>query len=384
MKPLLNIFLKSTKGEVSYMMHIKTIKLSTINKTIIVSAIIIVITLFAGNVLLRGGVQAIASVDYKKYTEDICRIMINRTIPAVGIAMGKEKDINFYEFNVYTLFKYMTKIDLKNPRSYLSSQIPLLGLFDINSFSGNVEGTQGNSSVNNQPGTQEDRPPEDNFDNKPVDNKKIDITKPLVILYHTHTTESFTPSPGYTYEASGDHRTTDRNYNICRIGEEIKNYVETYYGFAVVHDMTLHDYPYYDGSYNRSKPTVENLIKKYPDAKYIIDVHRDAFPDREAARKNMVVDIRGEKAARIVFVIGKSNPHWQENYYMTLKLNQKIDELYPGLSKGILVKDMSIYNQDISNKMILLEMGADCNTIEEVLVSAKMVARAIGQLLSEN
>lgn len=366
------------------MMHLKTARLSGLKKIMAVALIIVFFVLLTRSIFFRDGVQAIASIDYKKYQEDICRIMIHKTIPVIGVAMENDDGGNSSQFIAYTLFKYVTKVDFKNPRSYLLSQIPLLGLFDITNFNGSVDGASGSSSSNNVQKVQEKAPAGNNFDNKPVETTKVDGEKPGVILYHTHTTESYLPTPQYAYEAFGDHRTTDRLFNVCKVGEEMKDYMEKYFGIAVAHDMTLHDYPSYDGSYNRSKPTVENLIKKYPDAKYIIDVHRDAFPDDESARKSMIAEIRGEKAAKVMFVIGKSNPHWQENYYMALKLNQKIDELYPGLSKGILVKDKSIYNQDISNKAILIEMGADCNTMEEVLVSSKMVARALGQILKDN
>jgi len=222
------------------------------------------------------------------------------------------------------------------------------------------------------------------FGLEPLDISKIDRENPAVIILHTHATESYTPTPNNNYVMIGDYRTVDREYSVCRVGEEIKNCIEKYYGFAVVHDTTLHDYPSYNDSYDRSKPTTEELIKKYPNAKLIIDLHRDAFEDEDGtARDKMVSQIYEEKAAKVMFVVGKSNPHWQENYYLSLKLNQRIEEIWPGLTRQIYATNWGLYNQDISNKMVLVEIGCVYNTLEESLVSAKVVAKAIGDMLKE-
>jgi len=384
----LNIILENTKGEVSYMMNKKKIRFPDLGRILIIFMVILINVAFIKSLPLVESVQAFAGVDSNKsVVDDIYKIIINKTVPILDASMNDGIEARSSQFIAYTLFKYVTKIDFNNPKTYLASEIPLIGLFDIKDdvkiLNGSVGGASSDSQGSSPPKT-ENVAASVNFDAKPVVNQKIDAEKPAVIIYHTHTTESFTPTVALSYEMMGDHRTTDRSFNMCKVGEEMKNYIETYYGFAVYHDMTLHDYPSYDGSYDRSKPTIEKIIKKYPDAKFIIDVHRDAFDDDEAARKKMVVDIRGDQAAKIMFMIGKSNPHWQENYNLALKLNQKIEELYPGLSKGIVVKERSIYNEDVSNKALLIEVGADCNTLEETTNSAKMVAKAIGHILKSN
>lgn len=357
---------------------------------IAVTIIAIVISVSASLRMLQSGANLNVLGSVKSQNESIYKTIIDKTVPMLYVSMDNESGGKM-EFIPYTIIRYITSIDFKNPKTYLSKQIPLLGIFgDFESagFKANVGG-----ALSQNKGSEQTNTPvptgiasrSSNFgDEKPVDKTKIDHSKPAVILYHTHTTESYTPTALNSYEMMGDHRTTDRDYNVCKIGEEIKNYIETYYGFAVEHDMTLHDYPSYDGSYGRSKKTIENLIKKYPDAKLIIDVHRDAFADDEAARKMMVADVRGDKAGKVMLVIGKSNPHWQENYQRASKLNQKIEQLFPGITRSIDIKANSIYNQDISNKILLVEVGAECNTMEEALISAKMVAKAIGETLKNN
>lgn len=373
------------------MMNLKMTGFPDLKKTAVVVMVIVIVIAFIKSLPLNESVQAFA-VDEEKIMvqEDIFRMIIDKTIPMLDVSMNNDGDRKSPGYTAYAIFKHITRIDFTNPRTYLVSEIPLLGLLDITVLTGNVEGVSSDGKENGEAKEETPKPQIDvasrstNFNDKPLENVKIDAENPGVIIFHTHTTESFIPTPQYNYEMMGDHRTTDRNFNVCSIGEEIKNYLEKYYGIGVAHDMTLHDYPSYEGSYSRSKPTVEKLIKKYQDTRFIIDIHRDAFPDDDIARTKMVTNIRGDQAAKIMFVIGKSNPHWQENYYLALKLNQKMEELYPGLTKEILVKDRSIYNQDISNKLLLIEIGSECNTLEESLVSAKMVAKALGEVLKSD
>ena len=89
----------------------------------------------------------------------------------------------------------------------------------------------------------------------------IEIKNKNVIIFHTHTCESYTASENYDYEETGTFRTTDLNYNVARVGDELDNQL-TSYGFNVIHDKTYHDYPAYNGSYGRSQETIENILNQ--------------------------------------------------------------------------------------------------------------------------
>ena len=95
-----------------------------------------------------------------------------------------------------------------------------------------------------------------------------------VIIFHTHTCESYTPSEQFNYEMTGSYRTTDLNYSVARVGTELEKYL-TNYGYNVIHDKTYHDYPAYSGSYGRSLTTVDNMLNN-TSAQLVIDLHRDA------------------------------------------------------------------------------------------------------------
>ena len=88
------------------------------------------------------------------------------------------------------------------------------------------------------------------FDIKDINSNYNLINKNKVIIYHTHTCESYTSSESYNYQMTGTYRTTDLNYTVARVGDELEKYL-TGYGKEVVHDKTYHDYPAYNGSYRK-------------------------------------------------------------------------------------------------------------------------------------
>lgn len=129
----------------------------------------------------------------------------------------------------------------------------------------------------------------------------IELTdKKDILIYHTHTCESYTPSTNYLYEMTGNYRTTDLNYTVARVGTELANYLNEK-GFNAIHDTTYHDYPTYSGSYDRSLNTVQSLLNG-KDTQIVIDLHRDAVGSSSSYAPK--VKINGEYAAQIMFVIG--------------------------------------------------------------------------------
>ena len=132
-------------------------------------------------------------------------------------------------------------------------------------------------------------------------NPDISINTKNIIIYHTHTCESYTQSEKYTYEASGNFRTTDKERSVVRVGEELSNYMKKY-GYSVIHDTTFYDYPSYSGSYDRSLANIQKILDSNKESEVLFDIHRDAIADSTYAPK---VKIGDEYAAQIMFVIRK-------------------------------------------------------------------------------
>lgn len=97
-----------------------------------------------------------------------------------------------------------------------------------------------------------------------------------IIIYHTHTCESYTPTENSQYASTGNYRTTDLNYSVARVGTELANQLAGK-GYAAIHDTTYHDYPAYTGSYTRALSTIKNLLNTYQTVDAVFDVHRDAL-----------------------------------------------------------------------------------------------------------
>lgn len=211
----------------------------------------------------------------------------------------------------------------------------------------------------------------------------LDINKSDIIIFHTHTCESYTPSEAYQYEASGTFRTTDLERSVAKVGSELTTYLLSY-GYNVIHDTTYHDYPAYSGSYGRSMATVENLLISHPDTDIIIDIHRDAIGDTSYAPS---VKIGDEVVAQLMFVIGTDgggleHPNWQNNLKFAIAVQQKANELYPGLFRPILLRN-SRYNQQLGDAACIIEVGATGNTLDQTLLSMKYLSAILDKVLKE-
>ena len=202
-----------------------------------------------------------------------------------------------------------------------------------------------------------------------------------IVIYHTHTCESYTKTEKYNYKSSGNFRTTDLNYSVARVGDELKNYLDKY-NFNVIHNKTYHDYPKYNGSYTRSLKTIEKIMKTSK-ASLVIDLHRDALGSN--SKYAPTVKINGEEAAQLMFVIGTNggglkHENWKTNLKLAIKIQEKANEMYPGLFKPIIIRN-SRYNQHISQGACIIEVGATGNTLEQCLVSMKYFSAVIDEVM---
>lgn len=104
----------------------------------------------------------------------------------------------------------------------------------------------------------------------------VEINMDSILIYHTHSCESYTQTEKYSYESSGNFRTTNKERSVIRVGTELEKYMKNY-GYKVIHDTSLYDYPAYNGSYDRSLKNVGNLLDKNEGTEVIFDIHRDAI-----------------------------------------------------------------------------------------------------------
>lgn len=208
----------------------------------------------------------------------------------------------------------------------------------------------------------------------------VTVKKDNILIFHTHTCESYTPSEKYQYKQTGNYRTIDKNFSVVRVGRELDRQLQSY-GYKVTHNETYHDYPSYTGSYENSYKTVTNLLQKNKNTDIVIDLHRDAISDYSYAP---TVKIGEEYAAQLMFVIGgnisKEHPNWQQNLKFAVKIQQKANEMYPGLFKPIILRYAS-YNQQTAKAASIIEVGSTGNTMDQALTSMKYLAKVIDEVL---
>ena len=205
---------------------------------------------------------------------------------------------------------------------------------------------------------------------------------PTVLILHTHATESFTKD-GESYEESSRYRTLDEGYNMIRVGDELSQTLAEY-GITVIHDRTLHDYPSYTASYNNSRKAAQKYLEQYPSIQLVLDVHRDSVELANGRQMDTTASRDGTEAAQLMMVVGTNagglaHPDWQENFALALKLHTQLERQMPGIMRPVNLRSER-FNQDLLPGMLLVEVGAAGNTLEEALAAAVELAHAIGAL----
>lgn len=203
--------------------------------------------------------------------------------------------------------------------------------------------------------------------------KIVTTGKPLVIIYHTHSSESYMP-----YKESNYHREAEKG-TVRDVGNVLESTLEKK-GINVIHDKTLHDRPSYNESYNRSLETITALRSKYPTADYVIDLHRDAAP--ASASEGKFLEIDGKRVAKFSLVVGKQNENYIELYGFAKKVSEKAGSMYSGFG-GAIIEQNYKYNEYVSDKSLLLEIGNNKNTIEESRLCGAYFAEVLAEIIKE-
>ena len=187
--------------------------------------------------------------------------------------------------------------------------------------------------------------------------------KPLVLIYHTHASESFVPFSGKSYS-------DDPQKTIVALGDYLKNCLENNHGIPVLHHREVFD-KVRGGAYEKARPVIEQIIKQNPQIEVVIDLHRDGV-----SKGITTGNIGGLQTGRILFVIGTRHSGWADNLRFTLFMQTVLDDLYPGLSRGIR-RYACVYNQDLHPRSILVEIGGHENTAAEVRRTIPLLAEAV-------
>lgn len=220
--------------------------------------------------------------------------------------------------------------------------------------------------------------PEDLNSSYITDPNPQEIKDPIVYIYNSHQLENYSATNYEEYNitpnvmmASYLLREKLNNLGIKSIAEE-SNITE----FIRINNWN------YNYSYLASRYYIEDAMKKNPSLNFFIDIHRDAL-----SKNASTININSKNYAKILFVVGLEHKNYQKNLDLANSINKKFNEKYPNLSRGVLTKKGAdvdgIYNQDLNPNMILLEIGGQENTIDEVLNTIEATSLVLKEHLNE-
>ena len=201
--------------------------------------------------------------------------------------------------------------------------------------------------------------------------------EPQILIYHSHSQEGFADSvPG------------DVNTTIVGAGRKLTALLSEEYGYEVLHHEGVYDLPSRDNAYSNALPAVEKILEEHPSIQVVIDLHRDAV----AEGTKLVQEISGKKYARFMFFNGicrstkgpityLDNPYLKENLAFSFQSQLVAEEFFPGITRKIYLKAWR-YNMHLVPRNMLIELGAQTNTVEEIMNTTEILAFIIDKVLS--
>lgn len=188
---------------------------------------------------------------------------------------------------------------------------------------------------------------------------------PKVLIFHTHSQETFVDSDGTSATS------------IVGVGSYLTQLLNETYGIETLHHEGVYDLV--NGKLDRSEayeqaaPEIRQILQQYPSIEVVIDLHRDGVKETT----HLVTEIDGRPTAQIMFFNGMcrtrtngdltsmQNPYIKENLTFSMQMKIAAETFYPGFTRRNYIKGYK-YNMDLMPKMLLIEAGAQTNTVEEV------------------
>ncbi len=267
---------------------------------------------------------------------------------------------------VNSTINYFLKIDLTNPSSLLNTSI--LGskessneiVIEHNDDYSNLEELKKISSYISDP-------------------NHVDINNPIIYLYNTHQLENYDNTNLEIYGITP---------NVLMASYLLKEKLNKLGLATIVEDTNLTEFLSingwdYNSSYKASRILLLDKKNKYSSLTFYIDIHRDSV-----SRNLSTINLNGKSYAKILFVIGLENSNYEKNLSLATNLNNLFNKHYPNLSRGILKKEGmdvdGVYNQDISANVVLIEVGALENNIDEVFNTLEAIANVLYLYIGDN
>lgn len=215
---------------------------------------------------------------------------------------------------------------------------------------------------------------------------KLSGDGPHVLIVHTHGSECYFPQGREDYTLTDVERTSDKKYNMIRIGDELAKALEEN-GISVIHDRNIYDSPSYNGSYTRTLDAIGTALKKNPSIKVVIDVHRDAMTAADGTKYRTVANVNGKQCAQMMLVMstgesGLPHPDWAENLKLAVKLQNAMQSKYKNIMRPMNLRKER-FNMHATKGSMLIEVGTSANSVGEAIESVKLLAPELATILKK-
>jgi stage II sporulation protein P len=285
------------------------------------------------------------------------------------------------------LFSFITNVNFQDARTLFGGEIPAFQAFQYYVLSSQDEPVDYTDHPIESPEPEIiwDHIVEPLPDEKTTEGQETSIqpptSAPKVYIYSSHYWESFLSLPEFKEKNITDpDKATHKTKNITLVGKQLGTELEQR-GIRSIVQKNYEEIPY-EKAYEASADLVQTVrATESKQIDYFIDIHRDS-----RRKKDTTVQIDGETYASIWIVIGtKANPNWKQNYEEALKIKKVMDRMYPNLLPRVVTKNdgHGEYNQSISSRSLLFEIGGVDNSLEETYRSAGALADVLAEVLFE-
>lgn len=211
--------------------------------------------------------------------------------------------------------------------------------------------------------------------------------EPLVLIIHTHGSESYLENGYGFYSPKETFRSLDEDKTVVHIGAVLCEKLNSL-GINTIHDKTMYDQTDFNRSYNYSREGIKKALAEHPTIKFVIDLHRDSVFDSSGRNIKPLTTLNGKECAQLMLVVGTNeggsdHPNWRDNLTFATHLQQKMNDLYPTLARPINLRSAA-FNQALTKGSVILEVGSCGNTIEEAENAILLFAQAYASIIKEN
>lgn len=275
-------------------------------------------------------------------------------------------------YKLEDIIRYFTKVDISDPKTLISSQMPIL----------DYEGDYLDVTL------EEEKEIYNITTSKPLNDDNVQSNsinqEPLVLIYSTHTTESYASTNETQIDYSSYARSRNEAYNMVAVGAEISKVLRDKYSINVIQDTTVHDYPSYASSYKNSLATIKRNLEQYPSIKYVFDIHRDGLADNQKNKEKYQAVVNKVNTAKIMMVVGLNHENSSKNSQFSDQVYENLKTMYPSIAIPTVKRGTAKYNQFVRDYAVLFEVGSNLTTLEEAKVSGGFLGEALGKVIIEN